>query len=200
MANTNQTTKVITGKVRLSYANVFEPKAMEGQEPKYSSMLLIPKSDTATLKKIKAATDVAKEVGQKEKWGGKVPANLKTPLRDGDAEYPDNEAFAGHYFLNASAKTKPGIVKPIGKTPEGKTKFEEITDTTEVYSGCYAKVSIDFYPYNQSGSKGVAAGLNHVVKVQDGEFLGGRSSVQDDFADEDFDLEDEYLDEDDFMN
>lgn len=189
VATSNNNTKVVTGKVRLSYTHVFAPQSMDGGDEKYSTAILIPKTDKETLKKIKAAVDAAKELGKKEKWGGKIPANCKTPLRDGDEERPEDENYAGHYFLNASSKNKPGIAKPIGKEANGKTKFQEITDTTEVYSGCYAKVSLNFYPYDAKGNRGVAAGLNNLVKVQDGDFLGGRSSVNEDFADEDFDVD-----------
>ncbi|WGV57814.1 DUF2815 family protein [Brevibacillus brevis] len=198
MAVDNTATKVITGKVRLSYTHIFEPQSIDGGDEKYSTAILIPKSDKETLRKIKAAVDAAKEQG-KSKWGGKIPANCKTPLRDGDEERPDDEAYAGHYFLNATSKNKPGIAKPIGKDGNGKTKFQEITDTTEVYSGCYAKVSLNFYPFDAKGNRGVAAGLNNVVKVQDGEFLGGRASLNDDFAEEDFDIDLDGDDED-FMN
>lgn len=196
MAIDNNTTKVITGKVRLSYVHVFEPQSIDGGDEKYSTAILIPKSDKETLRKIKAAVEAAKEMG-KGKWGGKVPNNCKVPLRDGDDERPDDETYADHYFLNASSKNRPGIAKPIGKGADGKTKFQEITDTTEVYSGCYAKVSLNFYPFEVKGNRGVAAGLNNVVKIQDGEFLGGRANVQDDFANEDFE---EYGDDDDFMS
>lgn len=200
MAIDNQSTKVITGMVRLSYTHVFEPQSIDGGDEKYSTAILIPKSDKETLRKIKAAVDAAKELG-KSKWGGKIPANCKTPLRDGDEERPDDEAYAGHYFLNASSKNKPGIAKPVGKDGSGKTKFQEITDTTEVYSGCYAKVSLNFYPFDAKGNRGVAAGLNNLVKVQDGDFLGGRSSLNDDFASEDFDdIVDMSDDDDDFLN
>jgi Protein of unknown function (DUF2815). len=200
MANGNQATKVITGKVRLSYVHVFEPRPDDDGNEKYSCSVLIPKSDKETLRKIKAAVDAAIEQGKTSKWGGKVPANLKKPLRDGDEERPDDEAYAGHYFLNATSKTKPGIAKPIGKGPDGRVKFQEITDSTEVYSGCYAKVSLNFYPFDAKGNKGVAAGLNNIVKVQDGEFLGGRASVQEDFADEDFDDVVESGDDEDFLS
>lgn len=193
----NSATKVITGKVRLSYAHVFQPQSINGSEEKYSTSILIPKEDKETLRKIKAAIEAAKELG-KSQWGGKIPANLKLPLRDGDEERPDDEAYVGHYFLNASSKTKPGIAKPIGKTPDGKTKFEEITDSTEVYSGCYARVSITFYPFNKNGNRGIAVGLNNIVKVQDGEPLGGRARVEDEFADIEFD--DVLEDDDDFLN
>ncbi|NHN33512.1 DUF2815 family protein [Paenibacillus agricola] len=198
MAIDNTSTKVITGKVRLSYTHVFEPEADDNGVDKYSTAILIPKSDKDTLKKIQAAVNAAIELG-KTKWpNGKVPANLKKPLRDGDEERPEDEAYQGHFFLNGTSKNKPGIAKPIGKDGNGKTKFQEITDTTEVYSGCYAKVSLNFYPFEAKGNRGVAAGLNNIVKVQDGDFLGGRSNLSDDFANEDF--EDDLGGDDDFLN
>lgn len=182
-------TKVITGVARLSYANVFAPKSINGGEAKYSTSILIPKTDVDTIEKIKAATEAAKEEGKTKKWGGKIPHKCKTPLHDGDEDRPGDEAYTGHYYLNAVSQSKPGIAKPIGKDADGKTKFEEITDTTEVYSGCYARVSLNFYPFDVNGNRGVAVGLNHIVKVQDGEPLGGRSNINDDFADEDFNVE-----------
>ena len=194
--NENSETKVLTGKVRLSYAHIFEPQSIDGGEEKYSCAILIPKTDKETLRKIQAAVNAAIEQG-KSKWGGKVPANLKKPLRDGDDERPDDENYAGHYFLNATSKTKPGIAKPIGKDANGKTKFQEITDSTEVYSGCYARVSLNFYAFDAKGNRGVAAGLNNIVKVQDGEPLAGRTTVSDEFADEDFDIDG---DDEDFLS
>lgn len=195
MTTDNASTKVITGKVRLSYCSIFEATSVDGGDAKFNTAILIPKTDKETLRKIKAAVEAAKEQG-KSKWNGKIPANLKTPLRDGDEERPDDENYAGHFFLNASSKNKPGIAKPVGKNADGTTKFQEITDTTEVYSGCYAKVSLNFYPFSVKNN-GVAAGLNNVVKIQDGDALAGRASVNDDFANEDFDTEG---DDDDFMN
>lgn len=173
-------TKVITGKVRLSYAHLFEPHGMEGQEPKYSVSVIIPKTDTDTLKAIKEATELAKKNGA-SKWNGKIPTTLKTPLRDGDVERPDDEAYTGCYFLNASSKQKPGVVDQ---------NVQAIMDSQEVYSGCYARVAINFYAYNASGNKGIAAGLGNVQKIADGEPLGGISRAEDDFgaveAEEDF--------------
>ncbi|QAA31224.1 DUF2815 family protein [Clostridium manihotivorum] len=164
-------TKVTTGKVRLSYAHLFEPHAIEGNEPKYSVSVIISKTDTDTLKAIKEAVNEAKEQG-KGKWGGKVPPNLKTPLRDGDAERPDDEAYANCYFLNASSKNKPGIVD---------ANVQPILDATEVYSGCYARLTLNFYPFSASGNKGIAAGLGNVQKLEDGEPLGGFTRAEDDF-------------------
>lgn len=168
----NTDTKVVTGKVRLSYVHIFQPHAIEeGQDKKYSTAILIPKSDKETLRKIKAAVEAAKQAGA-SKWGGKVPANLKTPLRDGDEERPDQPEYAGHYFLNASSKTAPGVVDQ---------RLNPILDSEEVYSGCYGRVSINFYAFNTAGNKGIACGLNNVQKMADGDYLGGRSRAEDDF-------------------
>ncbi|NFN80269.1 DUF2815 family protein [Clostridium botulinum] len=165
-------TKVTTGKVRLSYAHIFEPHAMnEGQEAKYSVSVIIPKTDTETLKAIKEATDQSKKDGA-PKWGNKIPANLKTPLRDGDVEREDDEAYKGCYFLNASSKNKPGVVD---------ANVQPVLDATEVYSGCYARLTLNFYAYNASGNKGVAAGLGNIQKLEDGEPLGGFTRAEDDF-------------------
>lgn len=165
-------TKVITGRVRFSYVHIFTPAAMEGSDPKYSVSIIIDKEDKETIAKIEAAIAAAKEQG-KGKWGGKIPANLKLPLRDGDKDKPEDEAYKGKMFVSASSKTKPGIV---GRNPK-----VAITDETEVYSGCFGKASINFYPFAVSGSKGVACGLNHVQKLDDGEALGGRGAASDDF-------------------
>ena len=184
-------TKVITGvQTRWSYANVWNPKAMaEGAKPKYSVSLIIPKSDTVTIQKIKAAIKAAYEEGQsKLKGNGKsVPplAAIKTPLRDGDVERPDDEAYQNAYFVNANSPTAPGIVD---------ADRQPIIDTSEVYSGVYGRASITFYAFNSNGNKGIACGLNNLQKIADGEPLGGKTRAEDDFAD----LEDD--DDDDFLN
>ncbi len=172
--STNTTTKVVTGEIRLSYAHLFEAYAHEdGQEPKYSTAVLIPKSDKKTIDKINKAVEAAKLAGKsKLEKNGKIPANLKTPLRDGDEERPDDEEYAGHYFLNASSKTRPGVVDQ---------NLNRIIDSEEVYSGCYARVSLNFYAFAVSGNKGIACGLNNVQKLRDGDYLGGRSKAEDDF-------------------
>jgi hypothetical protein len=170
-------TKVITGKVRFSYAHVHEPKAIqEGQKEKYSVSILIPKSDKATIDKINKAVEAAKQEG-KGKWNGKIPAVLKLPLRDGDAERPDDEAYEGCMFLNANSVNKPGIVGP---------DREEIMSNEEFYSGCFGRASINFYAYNQSGNKGIAVGLNNLQKLEDGDRLsGGGSTAAEDFGSDD---------------
>lgn len=167
-------TKVITGKVRFSYAHVWEPTAMEGSDnKKYSVSIIIDKTDTETIDKVKKAIAAAIEAGKTAKFGGKVPANLKTPLRDGDAERSDDEAYKGKFFMSASTKTKPGIVDAKGRP---------IQDETEFYSGCFGKASLNFFPFNTAGSKGVACGLNNLQKLEDGEALGGRTSAAEDFG------------------
>lgn len=168
-------TKVVTGEVRLSYAHLWEPYAQQDdQEPKYSCAILIPKTDTVTINKIRKAQKAALDAGLVSKFGGKKPPNLKTTLRDGDeeADLERNPEYAGHYFMNVSSKTKPGIVD---------RNVNPILDSSEVYSGCYARVSINAFAYSVSGNKGISFGLNHVQKLRDGDFLGGRTRAEDDF-------------------
>lgn len=184
---TAQNARVVTGKVRLSYASIWQPKAALGSEvEKYSVSLIIPKSDKETVKAIQAAIELAKEQGKTKLAGanGKLPANLKSVFRDGDEERPDDEAYANSYFLNCSSKNKPQIVKKINGA------IHAITDETEVYSGCYARVSLKFYAYNSNGSKGTAAELEAIMFVADGEPLGGgRVNVESVFGgDEDDDI------------
>ena len=174
-------TKVITGvNTRWSYVNVWEPKSINGGAPKYSVSLIIPKSDTKTLEKIRAAIQAAYEEGQsKLKGNGRsvpVLSALKTPLRDGDAERPDDEAYANSYFVNANSGTAPGIVD-ADRNP--------ILERSEVYSGVYGRASINFYAFNSNGNKGIACGLNNLQKIRDGEPLGGKSRAEDDFAEAD---------------
>lgn len=184
--NYTNPTKVITGpKTRWSYANVWDAKSINGGTPKYSVSLIIPKSDVVTVKKIKDAIKAAYEEGEsKLKGNGKtVPALsvLKTPLRDGDVERPDDEAYADSYFVNANSSAAPGIVDE---------NRQPILERSEVYSGVYGRASINFYAFNSNGNKGIACGLNNLQKISDGEPLGGKISAEDDFADE---TEDDFL-------
>ncbi len=174
-------TKVITTKVRFSYAHVFEPTAIEeGQAKKYSVAILIPKKDKKLLAKIEAAVKAAAELGKAKTFGGKIPANLKTPMRDGDKEKPDSEEYEGMMFLNASSQTKPGLVDE---------NLDPIMNKELFYSGCYGRASINFYAFNKAGNKGIAAGLNNIQKLEDGDKLsGGGSTPEEDFGagEEDF--------------
>lgn len=181
MSNKNESpvaaTKVVTGKVRFSYLHVWEPTSIdESAEKKYSVSLIIPKSDKKTLAAIEKAIENAVEVG-KAKFGGKVPAKLKTPLRDGDIDRPDDAAYENAMFINASSKAKPGVVD---------ANLQAIITQDELYSGCYGRASINFYAYDAKGNKGVAAGLNNIQKLEDGEPLGGKASAESDFGGDDF--------------
>ena len=179
----NSKTKVVTGTVRLSYANVWEPKSINGGAEKYSVSLIIPKSDKKTIDAINAAIDAAIEEGL-AKFGGKKPnkAAIKIPLRDGDTER-DDEAYKNSYFINANSQTEPQIVDQ---------NVNPIMNRGEVYSGVYARVSINFYAFNSNGNKGVACGLGNIQKVRDGQPLGSRSTAEDDFAAL-LDAEDDFL-------
>ena len=183
MAKVNNPMKVITGvNTRWSYCNVWEAKSINGGTPKFSVSLIIPKSDTQTVKKIKAAIQAAYEEGEaKLKGSGKsVPAlsAIKTPLRDGDMERPDDPAYADSYFINANSTTAPGIVD---------ADRQPILERSEVYSGVYGRASINLYAFNSNGNRGIACGLNNLQKIRDGEPLGGRTRAEDDFADLDDD-------------
>lgn len=182
--------KVITGpNTRWSYANVWEAKSINGGTPKFSVSLIIPKSDTKTINAIKSAVEAAYKEGEAKLRGNSrtVPAlsAIKTPLRDGDTERPDDEAYKNAYFVNANATTAPGIVD---------ADLNPILSRSEVYSGVYGRASITFYAFNSSGNRGIACGLNNLQKIRDGEPLGSKASAESDFA--------EFVndDDDDFLN
>ena len=187
MTNTvKNPTKVITGpKTIFSYLNVNEPKVpMGGGTPKYSVSLIIPKSDTVTVNKIKAAYD---EGQSKLKGNSKFVPDLdalKTPLRDGDKDRKGDAAYANSYFVNANSTTKPGVVD---------ADRQDIIDTSELYSGIVGRASINFYAYNSNGNKGIACGLNNLQKLADGSPLGGHSRAEDDFADLDDEDDEDFL-------
>ena len=176
--NSVNLTKIVTGVCRLSYANIWQAKSINGGAPKYSTSVLIPKSDTKTIAKVKAAIQAAYEEGEGKLKGNSKSApslaSLKTPLRDGDTERPDDAAYAGHWFLNANSNTAPGVVD---------ASREPIYDTSEIYSGVYARVSLSFYAFNSNGNRGIACGLQNIQKVRDGESLGGKAKAEDDFDD-----------------
>ncbi len=188
MAKIENPTKVITGRnTRFSYVNAWEPKSINGGTPKFSVSLIIPKDDTATVEKINAAIQAAYEEGEsKLKGNGKtVPplSAIKTPLRDGDLERPDDPAYADAYFINANSATAPGIVDADCNT---------VLERSRVYSGVYGRASINMYAFNSNGNKGIACGLNNLQVLRDGEPLGSRASAEADFATAD--------DDDDFLS
>lgn len=170
------TNTLVTGEVRLSYCYLFEPRKDEDGNPdKYGCTILIPKSDKATLNKIKAAIEAAKAVGKGKTWGGKIPPNLKSTLHDGDTERDTDEQpeYIGHYYMSVSSKERPGLVD---------RQVNPITDRSDLYSGCFARVAISAFPYSNSGNKGVTFFLNHVQKMRDGDHLDGRSKPEDVFS------------------
>lgn len=177
MANLEATT-VTTGQVRLSFVHLFQPHANQpGQEPKYSTTILIPKSDVATMQRINAAIAAAIEKGVAGLWNGARPPQPKTPIWDGDGVRQNGEPFGpeckGHWVLTASSKTQQQIVD---------LNMNPIIDQTQVYSGMYARVNINFFPFSNSGNRGIGAGLGPVQKIADGEPLGGRISAEQAFG------------------
>ena len=187
MSKSNNPLKVVTGvNTRWSYVNAWEPKSINGGAPKYSVSLIIPKSDTKTVAKIKAAIEAAYREGEAKLKGNSrnVPPMdaIKLPLRDGDKERPDDPAYANSYFMNANSNTAPGIVD---------ADCQPILERSEVYSGVYGRASVNFYAFNSNGNRGIACSLNNLQKIRDGEHLGGKSSAEEDFSTEE---EDDFLD------
>lgn len=175
-------TKVVFGPCRLSYTHVFSKYAPDGDTAngKFMTNVLIPKSEKETIKAIQQAIEAAKKAATVSKWGGKEPKKLDMPLRDGDTDKEDDEVYESHFYVNAKSNTRPGVCDK-NKTP--------IVDEDEIYSGVWAIVSVTFFGYDVSGNRGVACGLNNIMKFKDGERLGGRASAETDFAD--IDMEDD---------
>lgn len=168
-----ETTNVTTGEVRLSYVHLFKPyAAVPGQEEKYSVTVLVPKADAATKARIDAAIEAAKQKGITGKWNGQCPPIVPVPVYDGDGVRPsDGMPFGpeckGHWVFTASAKADypPEVVDAQGNP---------ILNQSEVYSGIYAYVNVEFFPYLFGGAKkGIGCGLGPVMKRRDGEPLGG---------------------------
>jgi hypothetical protein len=180
-------TKVVTGKVRFSFCHIFEPQAPNGGgDPKYSVTLLIPKSDTVTLGKIKEAMAEAREAFCKRNGASALPAKPNHTLHDGDGTRDSGDPYGaeckGCYVITVSSKQKPVIVDAFRN---------EITDPAEVYSGCYGRAAINFYGYNSNGKKGISAGLLSIQKLHDGEpfgTVGSADDFDDDYAAEGGDL------------
>ena len=160
---------------RISFANIWEPKSINGSDEKYTVSCIISKKDTKTISAINAAIEAAKELGKTKKWGGKIPSGsgFKLPLRDGDIERPEDEAYANSYYVNVNSKDKPQIVD---------RKVQPITDPLDCGSGDYCYVTVNFYPFNTNGNRGIAAGLGNIQKIQSGERLAGRVSAASDFC------------------
>lgn len=171
-----QPTKIVTEIVRFSYCNVWEPQADDKGVEKYNVSILVPKTDAITINRINAAVRAAMDEGKAKlasKNGFVNEATLKYPLRDGDAERPDDPAYVGCYFFNANTKRQPAIVDATG---------QRIITPSEFYSGCYGRASVTFYAFDFNGKKGIAASLNNIMKTQDGEALAGGSTPEEDFG------------------
>lgn len=180
MANYNKKiseTTIRIGEVRFSYAHVFEPEADKSGKEKYSIAVLWPKSAEAITALVNEGADAAKQKGKTSKWGGKIPANAKSPIRDGDVDREGDPAYAGMWFMNCSSKTKPGVrVLENGR-------IVEALDQEDFYSGCWGAVTVSFFPYDSNGNRGVGVGLNNLIKTRDDERLAGGTSAESDFAD-----------------
>lgn len=176
--------KVIFGPCRLSYTHVFNRYNPDGDQAdgKYMTNVLIPKDEKEAIEAINKAIAEAKKQAIVSKWGGKEPKKLDMPLRDGDEK--DDENYEGHLFVNAKSNTRPGIVD---------RKKVPIVDEEEVYSGVWAIVSVTFFGYDKNGNKGVACGLNNIMKFKDDEHFGGRVSAESDFGDVDLGDDDDDL-------
>lgn len=178
----NSQRRVVLKNVRLSYPHLFEPRsAVEGADPKFSTSLLIPKNDEVALQAVKNAIAAAITEAIPGKWGGKKPANLKLPLRDGDAkddvtgEYEKaSSEYRGHYYMSASSKTRPGVVFGANRDPAA---------PEDIWPGEHAHVSVSFFGYNAAGNRGISAGLNNVWALGRGDRLDGGLSAEDEFAD-----------------
>lgn len=175
----NDPMKVLTGEVRLSYANLTKPRAAQpGAEEKYSVTLLIPKSDAATKADIDAAVAAAYEQGVADKWKNTRPQLRYPVIYDGDGVRPSGEAFGeecrGHWVMTASSKLKPQVVHTSNIRAE--------LSPSDIYSGMYARVTVRMYPYANNGNRGVGCGLGNVLKTRDGEALSGHASAESDFG------------------
>ena len=170
-------TKVVTGEVRGSYVRVFKAKMNDYGKMEYSMKILIPKEDKKTLAAIEKAVKAAKELGKETKWGGKIPSGLKLPLRDGDGddEQDGDGPDVGHHFMNVKNERQPGIVD---------RDRQEILDEQAFVSGDYCRVSINAYPFNTNGNKGVSFGLKNIQVLRKGEPLGGSAESPDDAFDD----------------
>ena len=171
--------KIVTPVFRVSFPNVFQPRGFEGQKEKYSVVMLFSKEDKEELKALSSLLEEA----AREKWPDDAKRKaimssklFKYPLRDGDAEKPDMDGYPGCFFASATAKAerRPGLVDDT---------LQPIIDSEQFYGGCYARATITAYAFDVAGNKGVAFGLQNIMKVRDGEPFGFRSTPENDFAD-----------------
>ena len=175
----NNPTRVLTGEVRLSYANLTAPRAaQQGGEAKYSVTLLIPKTDSATQNNILASIEAAAQDAQGKIWNGVRPPVMPAPLHDGDGVRENGTPYGpeckGCWVMTASTKNKPQVVHQSDIATE--------LAPQDIYSGMYARVTLNFFGYLNNGKKGIGCGLGNVMKTRDGEPLAGGASAAADFA------------------
>lgn len=177
----NVATRVLTGEVRLSYANLVAPRANNSDPnaaPKYSVTLLIPKSDTAVYQNILSSIEAAAADAQGKLWNGVRPPVMPIPIHDGDGVRDNGTPYGpecrGHWVITASSKNKPQVVHQSDINTE--------LAPQDIYSGMYARVTINFFGYNRAGKRGIGCGLGNVMKTRDGEPLAGGASAASDFA------------------
>jgi len=157
--------KLMTPSFRVSFPSVFTPSAgFDGQEAKYSLVMLFEKHTDLTEMK-KAVEDCIKE-----KWGVKVPKDLRSPFRDGDEKELDG--YKGCVFVKASSKQRPGLVDK---------DLQPIISQDEFYPGCFARATLSVFAYEKSGNRGVSFGLQNIQKLDDGESFLGKVSPEEDF-------------------
>ncbi len=168
---------LITGKVRFSYANVFEPRRTPNGEEKYSITLLIPKSDTDTYQRIMTEVNKTLQENLASTFKGVMPTNPKLPIHDGDGVRQSGEPYGseckGCWVITANSNNEPEVVD---------ASCNPIISKNEFYSGCYGRASLRFYAYNQNGNRGIGCGLGNVQKLEDGQPLGGRTTASEDFG------------------
>lgn len=180
MANNDNSTLFVTGEVRLSYAHLFRLYANpqnRNAEPKYSVTVLLPKSDIQSKQRLDAAINAAIQVGVAKKWGNQRPPRIDVCVHDGDGVKDNGTPFGdeckGHWVFTASGKDVPKVVD---------LNLNPILIESDVYSGCYARVSVNFFAYSSLGKNGIGAGLRCVQKLRDGEPLGNTANPENDFG------------------
>ena len=173
------TTKVVTPEITCSFPYLFEVSDYTG---KYGLSIPIPEDEKEFIKKLNNCIGNAAE----NKWGKtsrkEIGKKIASPLRSGNDEKGDDEVYQDTVFFSANSNKRPGVVDK-GVNP--------VMDQEDVYPGCIIRASVIFYAYDFKGKKGVACGLQNVMKVKDGTPLGGKSNPADDFgeyADTSFDF------------
>jgi hypothetical protein len=172
MTNQVNPTRVVTGEVRFSFVNLLKPRASQlGGAEKYSVTVLLPKSDFATKQRIDAAIAAAMQIGKSKAWNGVIPPMVAIPVHDGDGVKPSDgmpfgEECKGHWVFNAST----GVDQPPKIVD---ANMNPIINPTEIYSGMYGKIAVNFGPYANAGKKGIGCYIStNVLKTRDGEPLG----------------------------